>query len=630
MNLSKKMFLAFLAFIVAPMFVLGVVAYSMSQELIVKKFGDQSEITLKAIGRNVRDVLKEANYFSDFWMVKDSIQGIYRVLDQTQENGPSLSTYELNEMDTVLRSTLLTYTPIQTVALFNKEGRSISAGRMTNALLSFSELQASESFPTVKANNGVPTWIGPKEDPSFPAGVRDFYQIRVVKDFWTMDDRGYMLLRFRFPDWNAMFQLYDSGAGNDRTRRYLLLDRSGLVLIDTFQELEGTRLTEAMTEHKGNENVSASGDFSYKGDFRGETSLISMHRLGLDELGARGWTLVSVTSWTYVAGEMTTIMSGVIGITILCLVCALLFNLVFVRRMIRLLLRVAASMKKVELGDLTTRVRVSGKDETMLLAKGFNSLVARIEELLEEVKRQQQRKNNAELMLLQAQIKPHFLFNTLESINVLAIQNQGKKVSHMVHRLGSLLRISIDNREEVPLREELAHLRSYLDIQSFRFEDTFMFEIDVPEHLLDTPILKLTLQPLVENSIQHGFDGLERLGRLGRIAVRCVDEGRWVALYVEDNGLGIAEERLASFRYHEGGSRDRAAELPEAAAAGEANGQAGGGLGVANVADRLRIRYGLPYGLYLCSEYGQGTKIKLLVPKKAAAAMETQPEGSST
>lgn len=621
MNLSKKTFLAFLAFIIAPMFVLGVVAYSMSQELIVKKFGDQSEITLKAIGRNIRDVLKEANYFSDFWMVKDSIQGMYRVLDQMQATGQPLSSYELNEMDTVLRGTLLTYAPIQSVALFNKDGQSISAGRMTNSPLSFQELKASGSFPAVTSGNGVPVWIGPKEDPSFPAAARDFYQVRIVKDFWTMDDRGYMLLRFRFPDWNAMFQLYDSGAGSDRARRYMLLDRNGLVLFDTFQELEGTWLPLSIMGHGGG---GSTDDFSYKGDFRGETSLISLHRLDMDELGARGWSLVSVTSWKYVAGEMTSIMNGVIGIMILCLVCALLYNLVFVRRMIGLLLRVVASMKKVERGDLTTRVHVAGKDETMVLAKGFNSLVARIEDLLEEVKREQERKNKAELMLLQAQIKPHFLFNTLESINVLAIQNQGKKVSHMVHRLGSLLRISIDKREEVPLRQELAHLRSYLEIQSFRFEDLFSFEIDVPEELLETTILKLTLQPLVENSIQHGFDGLERLGRSGRIAVRARDEGSRVALCVEDNGIGIEAQRLAGFRYHEQGWRGSDGLLSEAAAAEEEAGTAGGGLGVANVADRLRIRYGSPYGLYICSVPGEGTKIKLLVPKATAAAEERQ------
>jgi sensor histidine kinase YesM len=104
-------------------------------------------------------------------------------------------------------------------------------------------------------------------------------------------------------------------------------------------------------------------------------------------------------------------------------------------------------------------------------------------------------------MLLQAQIKPHFLFNTLESINVLAIQNQGKKVSQMVYRLENLLRIGMENREEISLKQELEHLKSYLEIQEFRFEDQFQYDIQAPPELLDYYVLKLTLQPFVENSL---------------------------------------------------------------------------------------------------------------------------------
>jgi two-component system sensor histidine kinase YesM len=597
MSLNKKMLLAFLAFVIAPMFVLGTVAYFMSQQLIVNKFGDQTEITLRAIGRNISDVFKEANYFSDFWMVKESIQSLYRKLDQVPPNGPELSSYELNEMDTALRSTLLTYSPIQSVVLFNRDGRSISAGRMTNGSISYQAMKESGSFAQVIKSNGAPVWIGPKEDANFPGAPRDFYQVRIVKDFWTLDDRGYLLLLYRFADWNPIFHFYNSG--EDRSRRYLLIDKQGLVLFDNRQELEGQRLPGELMAKVGTDRRNG----SFKSRFQGEDSLISTYRLEMEELGARGWSLVSITSWNYVTGEITMMMDWMTGITLLCLLCALLFNFAFVRRTVRFLLRVAAAMKKVEIGDLTTRVKVSGKDETMVLAKGFNSLVGRIEDLLDEVKRQQDRKNRAELMLLQAQIKPHFLFNTLESINVLAIQNQGKKVSQMVHRLGNLLRLSIDSREVVPVRSELEHLKSYLDIQKFRFEDTFTYEIDVPEELLDCTMPKLTLQPLVENSIQHGFEGL---GRMGAVTVYGADEGKRFAIYVADNGVGIPPEKLACFRYHAAEEEDVRRSGDEAARKG---------LGVNNVADRIRIRYGAPYGLYVCGAPGAGTTVKVLIPK---------------
>ncbi|MNI28545.1 Sensor histidine kinase YehU [compost metagenome] len=267
------------------------------------------------------------------------------------------------------------------------------------------------------------------------------------------------------------------------------------------------------------------------------------------------------------------------------------------------ILRIVSSMKRVERGDLTTRVEASGSDETMVLAKGFNSLIARIEDLLQEVKRQQDRKNKAELMLLQAQIKPHFLFNTLESINVLAIQNQGKKVSQMVVRLGSLLRIGIDGREEIPLRHELEHLRSYLEIQKFRFEDQFHFELDIPDELMDYSIQKLTLQPIVENSIQHGFEPKQEMGHL---LIQARLEGDRIGIYIIDNGVGMSSEKLSKFHYR--------IELETSFDEIRNINQERRGLGVSNVADRIQIHYGLGYGLFICSQEGQGTTTKIVIP----------------
>lgn len=169
-------------------------------------------------------------------------------------------------------------------------------------------------------------------------------------------------------------------------------------------------------------------------------------------------------------------------------------------------------MRRVEDGDLTTRVEEKGSDEMTLLARGFNDLMDKINSLFNRINEEQRRKNQAEMRVLQAQIKPHFLFNTLESINVLAVQNEGRKVSEMVYRLASILRISIQDRDEITLEEEVKHLRNYLDIQKFRFEDLFDYELEVPEELLGCGILKLTLQPLVENSIQHGFEGISYKG----------------------------------------------------------------------------------------------------------------------
>ncbi|MDB5054637.1 MAG: histidine kinase, partial [Bacilli bacterium] len=338
-------------------------------------------------------------------------------------------------------------------------------------------------------------------------------------------------------------------------------------------------------------------------NFNHVKSIMSFYPLELVDLGASGWIVVSIVPWHIVGGQMQTMMAVIAAIFLIILIFALIFNFVFVNRIISFILRIVNSMKKVERGDLSTRVSVQTNDETSTLARGFNSLVARIDELLVEGKLQQNRQNRAELMLLQAQIKPHFLFNTLESINILAIQNQGAKVSEMVYRLGNMMRISIYHKEEIMIRLELEHLQSYLEIQKFRFEDSFQYEIQIPEMLLDYYILKLTLQPFVENSIQHGFEGIEYMGL---IRIYAQEEDDNIAIYIEDNGIGLTNEQLASFQY--------SLELNPSYQNDVINGERRG-LGLRNVADRIRIEYGSRYGIYICSQENLGTTIKCIIPK---------------
>ncbi|MDU0203408.1 sensor histidine kinase [Paenibacillus sp. MAH-36] len=606
MNLNKKVFIGFLFFIIIPLFVLGTAVYTVSQQLIEKKYGDLTEVTLQAISRNIYYMFKEANYFSDFWMVKDSIQGIYRTIDEVRPNEEAPSSYDLNTFDTLLRGSILTYSPIQSVVIYNNAGKSFSAGRTSGSALPWKTLSSSTAFEQIKELNGSPMWIGPSEYKELGASRGEFYQARMVKDFWTMDNLGYMLLKFKFNELDQIFKSFNTN--EDSSKRYLLVNKSGLIFYDNKQHLEGANVLQLL---QGKLDLQQSNR-SFQANFQNERSLVSLYHLNLNQMGVQDWSVVSITSWKYVAGEIETIMKLVAGITFVCLFFALVYNLVFVRRIVQLILRMLYSMKKVERGDLTTRMEESGKDETTALARGFNSLVERVEDLLEEVKRQQDRKNKAELMLLQAQIKPHFLFNTLESINVLAIQNQGKKVSQMVYRLGNLLRIGMENREEISLKQELDHLKSYLEIQEFRFEDQFHYEIESDPEILDYSILKLTLQPLVENALQHGFEPIDYMGV---ISIKVLDEGERIGLYVSDNGIGISHEKLAKFHYK------TELETPFHEILDANVNEERRGLGVSNVADRIRIQYGQHYGIFICSMEGHGTTMKIVIPKTKGASL---------
>ncbi len=617
MSLSKRIFSAFLAFIIVPLFVLGTVSYLFFQNITQEKYAEQTELTLKSIGRNIYNMIKEADYFSDFWVTtKDSVEAIEQSIDQSKEDSASSRTYEeLQEEERLRQRVLLTYPGIQSVTLYRTDGRIVDVNLGNETPIDEDDLIRNSIYEQVERKNGAPVWIGPYEDPVLNGKNNLFTQIRVLLDVDTLKRRGVLVTRFQMNELSRIFSFYNGE--NNADRRYLIVGRDNKVIFDNQRKAEGLDIASLVDFDKEGIDFKNTQYRSMTLPFDGSKSLVSVQDLQLERLGVGDWKLVMVTSWSYLSGDALVVLRWMVAATAITLLLALMFNLMFVRRIVTFIVRVVRAMRQVERGDLSTRVQVVGQDETSILARGFNSLVTRVSELLDDVKQEQHRKRKAEMMLLQAQIKPHFLFNALESINILAVQNEGRKVSKMVQRLANIFRISIQQKEEINIEQELEHLISYLEIQKYRFEELFEYEIDVPESLLGNPILKLTLQPLVENSIQHGFEGIDYMGRL-RVWAR--EEGRNIAIFVEDNGIGMSNERMALLTENAIASLDdRHEESPET---GERR-----GLGFGNVADRLRIHYGNGYGLILCSAPGLGTTIKCIIPKAAKGNEDDETKG---
>ncbi|WP_162309356.1 cache domain-containing sensor histidine kinase [Cohnella abietis] len=609
--MSKRIFAAFFAFIIVPLFVLGTVSYLVFQKVTQEKYAEQTELTLKAIGRNINNMIKEANYFSDFWVTtKDSVKYVEHSLDSNGATGAEVSRSpgynELLEKEMLSKRLLLTYPGIKSVTLYRNDNKQVFVNFTKDTPIPREELESNPIYSEVLRKNGAPVWVGPNEDVRITGANNWFTQIRVMLDIDSLESEGILVTRFQMNELSRIFSFYNSQGKIDR--RFLIVAGNGNIIFDNESISEGQQISKLVDTVKGI-NMTSNKTQSETLTFDGHKSLVSVQDLQLQRLGVGDWKLVMVTSWTYLSGDMTLVLRWMVVITAISLILALAFNLIFIRRTVTFIVRVVRAMRQVERGDLSTRVSIVGNDETAALSKGFNNLVTRVSELLEDVKQEQSRKRKAEMMLLQAQIKPHFLFNALESINILAVQNEGRKVSKMVQRLANIFRISIQQKEEITIEQELEHLTSYLEIQKYRFEELFEYTIDVPNELRSSSILKLTLQPLIENSIQHGFEGIEYMGR---IHVRACEEGRNIAFYIEDNGIGINEEQMAKFAISGMTTlQDMYEETPET---GERR-----GLGVGNVADRLRIHYGSGYGLILCSAPGHGTIIKCLIPQASGS-----------
>ena len=259
--------------------------------------------------------------------------------------------------------------------------------------------------------------------------------------------------------------------------------------------------------------------------------------------------------------------------------------------------RISAVTDKVAKGDLSVRSNVRSSDEVGVLSDSLNTMIDKINDLIKQVTTEQISLRKTELELLQAQINPHFLYNTLDTIIWLAEGNNEKEVVHMVKSLSDFFRAALnEGRDVVPVRDELVHVRSYLEIQQVRYQDILSFDINVPDSVTDYAIPKISLQPLVENALYHGIKN-KRGG--GKISVFADEDENSFSVYVKDDGIGMTPERLSKVREGIKGSE-----------------KGGAMFGLYSVNERIRLKFEGDYGISIESVYNEGTTVRVRLPKQ--------------
>lgn len=236
---------------------------------------------------------------------------------------------------------------------------------------------------------------------------------------------------------------------------------------------------------------------------------------------------------------------------------------------------------------------VQGTTEITTLSKSFGHLVVRIQKLMEQVRKEEISLRKTELKALQAQINPHFLYNTLDAIAWMCEDGRSEEAEEMVNALARLFRISISKGHElIPVAKEVEHAKSYLKIENFRYKNQFTYSFDVQEECLSYFCNKITLQPIIENAIYHGVN---QMVDEGEIQIRIFMDQQDIVFQIEDNGIGMTEEQCSEILHHE--SSDRV------------------GIGIKNVNDRIKIYFGDAYGLSIMSELDEGTCVTIRIPK---------------
>ncbi len=291
------------------------------------------------------------------------------------------------------------------------------------------------------------------------------------------------------------------------------------------------------------------------------------------------------------------IVESILAMLVMSVIIYFLTNILLVK-----IKKIIASMRKVENGRLDVRVDISGQDEMSELSFHFNRMVSKISDLIQEVVTKQEAKKNAEIHALFTQINSHFIINTLQNISMMAEIDRNYGVADAVNSLGKLLRYSMKwTKEHVRLKEELDYIKNYIILMNIRYDYEIRLNIQIPLQLMDFEVLKMMLQPAVENAIYYG---IEPLGQNGEITIAGYSREDCTTIEITDNGVGMDEEAIEKV----------VAALDSDTAAETRREKKGNGIGLKNVNQRIRLFYGAQYGITIASSKGEFTKLTIKLP----------------
>ncbi len=322
-----------------------------------------------------------------------------------------------------------------------------------------------------------------------------------------------------------------------------------------------------------------------------------------------GWRFFTAVPYEDLMEGSIQIGKTISWIIIIALFFAYLIGFGFANSIIRPIRRLQHFMKEVEIGNLNGRVRVESTDEIGQLTMGFNNTVEKLSNLLEEIyisklKETEMNLNQKEieLRMLQSQINPHFLYNSLETIRGMALEENREDIACMSSSLGKLLRYNLKNSSlTVSLKEEIKFCEMYLQIQKFRFEDRFEYMFDIPEWAMDLKVVKFSMQPLIENCFKHGFDQIKGKMKIILSVVRVSECS--IVIRVLDTGVGIQEDIL----------NEITKKIEQTTTANN-----GLNIGIINVHQRISYLFGSMYGITIQSTEGIGTAVDMHLPIRKA------------
>lgn len=565
------------------------------------------------IAKNVRASTKQsakqsADYLSLILTVGSDVgQQIFRdariqeVIREERAGNLSIERkYNMHEtVNEIINNVMYTSSFVRSIYLLKEEGSSWGSGPLNFSKVKRYTLREHQWYLDVVNNKTDDLWQPLHDDPFRGGGENSELVMSLVKpfrDLETGETLGVIMTNLNGSLILEAIQRIQLG----KTGRFFVINQEGIVMVAADPQMRSQSIVDTpLGRRVMSDRASDLSEFELELD--GTATYVVTRKL------QNNWTIIGTVPVHEIIGDIQQIQSKIWLYAVFFLLIASLIGLLFSNRITSPLKNLMRQMSLIEKSNFKARTQVKSVDEIGQLSHRFNKMVGQIETLIEEVHAEQSKKKEAEIRALRYQINPHFLYNTLSSIRWMVKLGKNEEAYEGIASLVKLMEASMGKKGVfTPIKDELALLQTYMTIQRFRYGSSIALHIDCEKNLLEVPIPRMLLQPIVENAVFHGIAPKESDGEV-RIQIRRLDEETHgvIEITIEDDGLGMKQDQL-----------DRLLEFSPEPKSGMF------GIGLNHVNEMIQLYYGAHSGIRITSAPGVGTKVCLRLADKGGVRHE--------
>ena len=580
LSIASKINLSNLIIIILPIILLASSANKVSSDIIIRKTINNSIQNLDLITQSLDNLLNNAETMSNIVVANNFVQEILG------ESKPINLEKELSYryiISSIMDNVLEPRTTASSMVIYGDNGQIITSGRIDLLKLKNQRKSISDYKESLSAGWGKPIWLD-LHSIEYEKGRESVDCISVIKDvIYALNGSIIGTLEINVNQ-EIIAGIYSSLRYGETGRFFIVNDAGKIVSsnnqADLYKSIANDKYFPWILEndHNGKVFKIESREFLVTSSKYKRMNWIVIGIIPLDELTDDS---VRVTSLIYITGFA-------------CILLAIVSSMFISQSISKPIIKLSNSMTSVGQGNLEAKVEITGSDEVGRLAANFNKMLSQISNLMNQVYLEQRKKREFELLALQAQINPHFLYNTLESVCALAQLGETENVFRMVKALARFYRIALSKGKNIiSIKEEVENARHYLVIQKIRYRDKFEYSIDIDEQIMNKQIVKLSIQPLIENAIYHGLRNKRGKGQINILGY-CKENKTVISIIDDGIGLHANEiDEIMSSSYE--GSNRRS-------------------FGLRSVDERIKLYFGQQYGINISSEVDKGTRVDIILP----------------